>query len=168
MTNAKPDPARNSPARIEAREKATQAVSLRTHGLSWAEVAVRAGYPSPDAARVAVARTLDRVEAGNVADLRAEEDAHLMLIRKAALPAALEGNPQSLAVLLRTSESRRRLFGADGPEAQAATSDELEQLAQEATDAFNEMFDRVRKEARQEGLRQAHEELSQEQIAQGL
>lgn len=167
MTPQKRDPARNSPARIEAREKATQAVTLRTHGLPWAEVARRAGYPSPDAARVAVARTLDRVEARNVADLRAEEDAHLMLIRQAALPAALEGNPQSLAILLRTSESRRRLFGADRPEAQATNNDELEQLAQEATEALNEMFDRVQEEARDEGLRQAREELSQEQIVQG-
>lgn len=167
MTNQKRDPARNCPARIEAREKATQAVTLRTHGLPWAEVARRAGYPTPDAARVAVARTLDRVESDAVADLRAEEDANLMLIRQAALPAALDGDPQSLAILLRTSESRRRLFGADRPEGQATNSDDLEQLAQEATDALNEMFDRVREEARQEGLRQARAELSHGEIVQG-
>ncbi|WP_125174231.1 hypothetical protein [Corynebacterium bovis] len=165
--NQKRDPARNSPARIEVREKAAQAVTLRTHGLRWVEVAARAGYPTPDAARVAVARTLDRVEADNVADLRAEEDANLLLIRQSALPSALDGDQHSLAILLRTSESRRRLFGVDRPEGQATNNDDLEQLAQEATDALNEMFDRVREEARHEGLRQAREELSQEQIVQG-
>lgn len=143
MTPQKRDPARNSPARIEAREKATQAVTLRTHGLPWAEVARRAGYPSPDAARIAVSRTLDRVESDAVADLRGEEDAHLLLLRQAALPSALDGDPQSLAVLLRVSESRRKLHGADRPARYNVNVSQQEQcLTRQLTDALNEKFAR--------------------------
>lgn len=160
MTNQKRDHARNSPARIEARERATQAVTLRTHGLPWAEVAQRAGYPTPDAARVAVARTLDRVESDAVADLRAEEDAHLLLLRQAALPSALDGDPHSLAVLLRVSESRRKLHGADRPVTEVTTRREEEQLVQELVQEFNEMAEHARRQAREEGLRQASEEAS--------
>ncbi|WP_312978345.1 hypothetical protein [Corynebacterium sp.] len=143
MTNHKRDPARNSPGRIEAREKATQAVTLRTHGLPWAEVARRAGYPTPDAARVAVARTLDRVESDAVADLRAEEDTHLLLLRQAALPSALDGDPHSLAVLLRISESRRKLHGADRPAHYNVNVSQQEQdLTRQLVDALNEKFAR--------------------------
>ncbi|MGO3363556.1 MAG: hypothetical protein ACTIL2_14060 [Corynebacterium sp.] len=143
MTNQKRDPARNSPGRIEAREKATQAVTLRTHGLSWAEVARRAGYPTPDAARVAVSRTLDRVESDAVADLRAEEDTHLLLLRQAALPSALDGDPHSLAVLLRISESRRKLHGADRPAHYNVNVSQQEQdLTRQLVDALNEKFAR--------------------------
>ncbi|WP_222843810.1 hypothetical protein, partial [Corynebacterium sp. CNJ-954] len=63
------DNAKHCPARIEARGKSSHAVTLRSQGHTWAEVASRAGYPSPDAARVAVTRTLDRVESDAVADL---------------------------------------------------------------------------------------------------
>ncbi|MGO1677064.1 MAG: hypothetical protein ACTHYK_14355 [Brevibacterium aurantiacum] len=160
--NQKRDPARNSPARIEAREKATQAVTLRTHGLSWAEVAQRAGYPTPDAARVAVNRTLDRVESDAVAELRAEEDAHLLLLRQAALPSALDGDPHSLAVLLRVSESRRKLHGADRPVTEVTVRREEEQLVQELVQEFNEMTEHTRQQAREDGLRQAREEMSRE------
>lgn len=143
MTNKKRDPARNSPARIEAREKAAQAVTLRARGLSWAEVARSAGYPSPDAARVAVSRALDRVEADNVADLRAEEDAHLLLLRRSAIDAALDGDAPSLSVLLRVSESRRKLHGADRPATHNVTFDrESQTLAEQLADALNEKFDR--------------------------
>lgn len=162
MRNQKRDPARNSPARIEAREKATLAVTLRTHGLSWTEVAQRAGYPTPDAARVAVTRTLDRVESDAVADLRAEEDAHLLLLRQSALPSALDGDPHSLAVLLRISESRRKLHGADRPVTEVTARQEEEQLAQELVQEFNEMTEHARRQAREEGLRQAREEVTRE------
>lgn len=162
MRNQKRDPARNCPARIEAREKATLAVTLRTHGLSWAEVAQRAGYPTPDAARVAVTRTLDRVESDAVADLRAEEDAHLLLLRQAALSSALDGDPHSLAVLLRVSESRRKLHGADRPVTEVTTRREEEQLVQELVQEFNEMAEHTRRQAREEGLRQAREDVPRE------
>lgn len=139
----KQDPARNTPARIEAREKATHAVTLRTHGLTWAEVARRAGYPTPDAARVAVNRTLDRVESDAVEHFRAEEDAHLLMLRRAALPAALEGDPQSLAVLLRISESRRKLHGADIPaNYSVGISQEENALAEQLANALNEKYAR--------------------------
>ena len=161
MMNKKPDPARNSPARIHGRNRAAQAVALRTRGLPWGEVARRAGYPSPDAARVAVNRTLDRVETEAVADLRAQEDAHLMMIRQAALPAALDGDPQCLAVLLRTSESRRRLFGAARPVKQVVNHQEEEQLVQELVDGFHEMMEKAREDAREEWLRQARNEMSE-------
>lgn len=144
----KQDPARNTPARIEAREKATHAVTLRTHGLTWAEVARRAGYPTPDAARVAVNRTLDRVESDAVEHFRAEEDAHLLMLRRAALPAALEGDPQSLAVLLRISESRRKLHGADIPANYSVNiSQEENALAEQLANALNEKYAREQKTA---------------------
>lgn len=162
MTHQKRDPARSSPARIEAREKATLAVTLRTYGLPWAEVAQRAGYPTPDAARVAVTRTLDRVESNAVADLRAEEDAHLLLLRQSALPSALDGDPHSLAVLLRVSESRRKLHGADRPVTEMTVQREEEQLVEEFVQEFNEMAEHIRQQAREEGLRQAREEVSRE------
>lgn len=137
------DHAKHSPARIQAREKATRAVTLRTQGLPWAEVAQRAGYPSPDAARVAVSRTLERVESDAVADLRAEEDAHLLLLRRSATPGAMDGDPQSLAVLLRISESRRKLHGADRPTNYNVNVSQQEQdLTRQLTDALNEKFAR--------------------------
>lgn len=158
MTKKKPDPARNSPARIEARDRAAQAVSLRARGLPWAEVARRAGYPSPDAARVAVNRALDRVEADGVADLRAEEDAHLLLLRQSAMAGALEGAAQSVAVLLRISESRRKLYGADlvAPRGSSVSATEQD-LVDQLTSEFNELIEHEREEAREEGLRQARE-----------
>ncbi|WP_222843838.1 hypothetical protein, partial [Corynebacterium sp. CNJ-954] len=116
---------------------------LRSQGHTWAEVASRAGYPSPDAARVAVTRTLDRVESDAVADLRAEEDDHLLLLRRSAMTAALEGDPQSLAVLLRISESRRRLHGVDMPTSHSVTLSQQEQdLSEQLAKALTEKFTR--------------------------
>ncbi|AHW65557.1 Hypothetical protein CGLY_15605 [Corynebacterium glyciniphilum AJ 3170] len=151
------DHAKHSPARIAQRGKASQAVSLRARGLPWAEVARLAEYPSPDAARVAVARTLDRVEADNVDDLRAEEDAHLLLLRQSAMPAAMDGDPASLAVLLRISDSRRKLHGIDLPASHTVNIRREEaDLADQLATGLNEMIERERDNARQDGLRQAH------------
>lgn len=137
------DHAKHSPARIEARGKQSKAVTLRTQGYTWAEVANRAGYPSAGAARIAVSRAMDRVESDAVADLRAEEDAHLLALRRAATPTAMDGDPQSLAVLLRISESRRRLHGADMPASHSVTITQEEQgLTEQLVDALNEKFAR--------------------------
>lgn len=139
------DHAKHSPARIEARGKSGKAVTLRTQGYTWAEVANRAGYPSAGAARIAVSRALDRVESSAVAELRAEEDNHLLLLRRSAMHAAIDGDPQSLAVLLRISESRRRLHGVDMPATHSVNISQQEQgLADQLAKALTERDARER------------------------
>lgn len=117
------DPGATSPAKISARARAAEAVRLRAEGRTYAQVAETAGYPSADAARKAVRRTLDRTEAANVGELRAVETEHLLSLRVATVDelerARAAAEPLSPAVVnaaVKVSDRLCRLNGLDAPQ----------------------------------------------------
>ncbi|MFT4086317.1 MAG: hypothetical protein QM658_04045 [Gordonia sp. (in: high G+C Gram-positive bacteria)] len=110
------DPAANTPQRIQDGERATRAVQLRIQGESFDAIAGQLGYPSGNAARLAVRRLLARREAAAADELRAVESDRLdMLWRKAVSLIQRDPSPAAIAAAVRVSERRSRLLGLDAP-----------------------------------------------------
>lgn len=120
-SGAKP---KTSPERLDAAAKALEAVRLRRNGMTYQEVADEIGYSSKSSAFEAVKRGLAEVR-----DLTAEEAEELRTLEAMRLDGALQvawaimededaGNETRLKAVdrvVKTSESRRKLFGLDGP-----------------------------------------------------
>lgn len=132
-------------ARASARR--AQAVRDRLVGLSYDEIADKHGYNDKSAARMAVVRALDRVEAKQVEEYRSVENARLDLITLAMTPIMVNQKAKpsdriaAAGALLRTSERRSRLNGLDAPTrvevsagAQAMLEDALTELRSALSD----------------------------------
>jgi hypothetical protein len=111
----KPGPGRNSPKRIEAREKAQQALRLRRAGAQYEDIAERVGYGSRRAAQRAVERELESHSAEDVAIVRTMEVERLDALLFAMWRKALGGDGWSVDRVLRIMERRSRLLGLDAP-----------------------------------------------------
>lgn len=116
------DPSASTPARIDHRARAAEAVRLRTEGLSYREIADQLGYSTENAANKAVLGVLRRTEAEAADALRTLEVARLDLLWNKALRgiAVSETSPQGVSAPLisaavRVSERRARLLGLDAP-----------------------------------------------------
>ncbi|MEP9391198.1 hypothetical protein ABLE94_02915 [Gordonia sp. VNK1] len=115
------DPCDSSgPQRITDRERATQAVHLRTHGHTLDDIAERLGYYDRAAVYRAITRSLDRVETENATQYRElMTDRYEGLLRRAmdALDDADEGREVGRAQLLSAArgicDSLVRLHGLD-------------------------------------------------------
>lgn len=101
------------PARATARR--TQAVTLRLAGLTYEQIAERAGYGDRHAARNTVMRALREVEAENVQELRQVENARLERATAAIWPKVLAGDVRALEAWLKVSERLSKLNGLDAP-----------------------------------------------------
>ena len=119
------------------REKAAEAVRLKTAGNTWQVIADTLGYSGRQAAQRAAARLLDRVEGETVEDHRNVMDARLeALYNKAweaiekADPARHVGLSQLLQAAVRIEDRRAKLFGIDG-----ATKSETTVVVKSALDA---------------------------------
>lgn len=106
--------------RITDRERATQAVHLRTHGHTLDDIAERLGYYDRAAVYRAITRSLDRVETENATQYRElMTDRYEGLLRRAmdALDNADEGREVGRAQLLSAArgicDSLVRLHGLD-------------------------------------------------------
>lgn len=77
---------------VNAAQRASQALALRSQRLTYEEIAHRCGYGSASAARKAIQRELNRHVIGNVDELRAEEGHALDQLQAVLWPLAVPGN----------------------------------------------------------------------------
>lgn len=109
----------NEPSRQTARR--AQAVRDRLAGMTYSEIAERHHYSDGSAARKAVVRALDAVEARLVDEYRTIENARLDLITLALTPILVDVRKKdadriaAAGRLLAVSERRARLNGLDAP-----------------------------------------------------
>lgn len=104
-----------------AQTRRTQAVSLCLAGMSWEKIAEIAGYTSGAAARRAVERALDYVEAPKVEALRNIENARLDRQLAAIWTNVVAGDLKAGRLALQISERRSKLNGLDKPAEPAAS-----------------------------------------------
>lgn len=96
-------------------ERDAEAARLRSTGLGLRQIADTLGYESESGASKAISRALAAVPAEAVNELRLLESARLDQLLAALQPGVGDGNVQAIAEARKISESRRRLFGLDGP-----------------------------------------------------
>ena len=102
--------------KLAIRERQKTALELRLAGKTFREIAAELGYQSPHGAFDAVGGALKEVTREPAEDLRKMELQRLDALHAALWPAAIKGDPVSVAGCLRVSESRRKLLGLDLPE----------------------------------------------------
>ncbi len=104
-----------SKGRIEAKQKATQAVELRKGGATYQSIADVLGYNSPQAAWEAVTRTLMETMREPADELRKLEVDRLDSLFLTVYPMAKQGILSAVDRCLRIMERRARLLGLDAP-----------------------------------------------------
>lgn len=100
---------------IENAEQDTQAARLRATGMSHAQIARVLGYADESGARRAVQRALAAVPVEAVEELRTLEAARLDHLLERLAGGIDAGDVPAIESARKISESRRRLFGLDGP-----------------------------------------------------
>ncbi|HEY3867609.1 MAG TPA: hypothetical protein VGM10_04645 [Actinocrinis sp.] len=100
---------------LEGAERDAHAARLRAQGYSFARIARELGYADESGAYKSVSRALAAVPVEAVGELRALESARLDALLAALQSALEEGSVQAVDAARKLSESRRRLFGLDGP-----------------------------------------------------
>lgn len=106
---------KTAPATIEAKERTARALELRKGGETFATIARRVGYRSPQAAHDAVRRALEELLREPAGQLLALELERLDELWSAHYGNALAGDLQALAACLKLMERRARLLGLDKP-----------------------------------------------------
>jgi hypothetical protein len=99
----------------ETAERDAKALRLRAQGLSVKEIAARLEFAEPSSASKAISRALAAVPAEAAAELRAVEAVRLDALLAQLQPGIEEGDAKAITEARKISESRRRLFGLDGP-----------------------------------------------------
>ena len=104
------------PDLINDDERANKAYWVRAEQhLTWDEVALAVGYPSPDAARVSVRSYLERaaIQLGNERRMRAlEHELNLYdKIETVLMPRMLDGDLKAIDGIMRASMNRAKLSG---------------------------------------------------------
>lgn len=89
-------------------------MDLRRQGLDYRQVADRAGYSTPEAARKAVSRAMRRTETRYADDLRAEQTMTLMHYRARLNEQIAAGDTAAIALAIRATESIIRLNQLEG------------------------------------------------------
>lgn len=100
---------------IANRQRALRAVELRRDGWTLQAIADELGWNSPQAATMAIKRSLDRTTYETVDDMRTVVGERYDGIIATFLPRALAGDPEAANVVLKTEAQRARLFGLDAP-----------------------------------------------------
>ena len=110
---------KTSPKRIEAVERAAEAVRLRVQGFTFTEIAKRAGFRSKQAAFDAVRRALSSTLREPSDELRELDLRRLDELFLGQWPAAQSGDPDAVDCCLRILSKRWRLLGLDVPPKEA-------------------------------------------------
>ena len=97
----------------EVIQRELRSVKLRQEGLTWAEIAVEVGYKHPGTARDAYMRSLHRVIAEDVDELRQLESDRLDALQVAHWEKALEGDLKSGELVVKIIAARCKLLGLD-------------------------------------------------------
>lgn len=100
---------------VRNRQRALRAIELRRDGWTLQAIADELGWNSPQAATMAIKRTLDRTTYETVDDMRTVVGERYDGIIATFLPKALAGDPDAANVVLKTEAQRARLFGLDAP-----------------------------------------------------
>lgn len=125
------------------RANAVRLLTLRSNGLTYAQIATELGYADASGARHALIRALDRHEAENAAELRAIENMRLDADERALRAIIADTNAKvgdrirAVDARTRLSARRARLNGLDAPlqvEVSAAALAELEDALAELGD----------------------------------
>ena len=104
----------NEQARVRARARRVEALSLRLAGLSYETIGDRLGI-SEEGARDLVNRTLERAESKVVDQERALENARLDRAQAAIWTKVIEGDLKAVDTYLRISQRRAKMNGLDAP-----------------------------------------------------
>lgn len=114
---------------LNATQRVELALSLKAQGMTYDEIAARAGYGSRGAAHKAVMRELQRNISPKVEELRQEEALILTKLHKRCMAAAMdEKNAYFLYAVDRVLAIRERwakLFGLDIPVDQAVAMNQI-------------------------------------------
>lgn len=145
MSSRKARPA-SSPARMDTRARAAEAVRLRAEGLPYREIAEQLGFSSENAANKAVLALMRRTETEAVDELRTLETVRLDRLWRSAVR-GIERSEKSeqgvsaalITAAVRVSERRARLLGLDAPARvdMGAADVDLEAVAREFTELFS-------------------------------
>lgn len=100
---------------IENVERDAHAARLRAANMSWRQIADVLDYADESSARRAAQRALDAVPVEAAEQLRAVENARLDYLLEKLAPGIDGGDVPSIESARKISESRRRLYGLDGP-----------------------------------------------------
>ena len=111
---------KSSPARIDHRTRAADAVRLRTEGMGYREIAAQLGFSSENAANKAVLALINRTETEAVTTLRDLEGLRLDHLWRKTIR-GIEQSEQTeqgvsaplISAAVRISERRARLLGLD-------------------------------------------------------
>ena len=104
-----------SARKLAAAEREKQATAMRLQGLTYLEIGERLGVTESAAYRAvkrAKART-EKVATETAEEIRATEDARLLLGIRSIMSQILKGHIGAVNALVRLSESRRKLWGVD-------------------------------------------------------
>lgn len=107
--NNRPNP-RNVPT-DDTIERERRVVELRRTGMTWDAIAVQVKFKSRGAAQTAYKRAFARVVSPEVELRRLEVADDLELLRRAALPGALRGDPKLITAMLQIEDRVVELFG---------------------------------------------------------
>ncbi|MGV9827716.1 hypothetical protein [Gordonia sp. NPDC003429] len=108
------NPTQNTPSAAD-RERAVEAVRLRTAGLQWDEIAQRLGYADPSGPRKAADKLLSRQESEAASTYREVQRRRLEMVMRGHLVAAVGGDVAAAGVVLKVHDRLARLFGLDAP-----------------------------------------------------
>ncbi len=109
---------RGRPGQDDARRLAREAqlVTWKLSGMTYEQVAARAGYTTGAAARRVILKALASVRDQAVADLRMVENARLERANMALWPKVLAGDVDAVQAWVKVSQARRQLNGLDAPQ----------------------------------------------------
>ncbi len=108
------NPSQNKPDADE-RQRAAQALELRTSGMTYAAIAAELKYSDESGPRKAVDRLLSRVECEGAEELRQLEGQRLDAMQRAIWPQACSGDLDAIKTVLTIMARRAKLLGLDAP-----------------------------------------------------
>lgn len=100
---------------IDNVERDAHAARLRAANMSWRQIADVLDYTDESSARRAAQRALDAVPVDAAEQLRAVENVRLDYLLEKLAPGIDAGDVPAIEAARKISESRRRLYGLDGP-----------------------------------------------------
>lgn len=104
---------RTTPSQIEAEQRQIRAVELRKAGVGYRQIAEELGYASPSGAYEAVQAALAKARTEPAEELRGLMTARLDEMLTGVWEAAISGDADSVAAVLRIEERRAKLLGLD-------------------------------------------------------
>jgi len=110
-----PGELKTSERRMDAADKAREALNARIAGASYDAIAAKLGYASKSGAAMAVSRALKKTLAEPADELRTIHFWRLERTWQALMPKILAGDPAAVRSGVRVLEREAKLFGLDAP-----------------------------------------------------